>query len=473
MVFSSVYFLFAFLPLVLILSIGLKVKWQNILLLLSSIYFYAWGSVSHLLILVFSILANYFLGLGIHRLEGKRRKWMLFSTVGFNILLLGGFKYVNFAVENLSRVYHKFGGDTFSIGKIALPIGISFFTFQILSYQIDLYRKQVKVQRNVLRLGMYISLFPQLVAGPIVRYSDVEEQMNERSTTVSKFYDGIKRFTIGLAKKVLIANHFAFIADTIFDMPFYEVSSLTAWIGIIAYTIQIYFDFSGYSDMAIGLGKMVGFDFPENFNLPYTARSIQDFWRRWHISLSTWFKDYLYIPLGGSKNGQVKTIRNLLIVFFITGLWHGANWTFIFWGMFHGTFLLIERIGFGKILQRLPGIVQWGYAFFVVVIAWVFFKSDSIDQAIHYLGRMFGMTDPPTNFFSVFTLISWKTIVLTGIACFSAFGFHRKIQQLLPKKETVSIFQLSLQSVMILGLFLVSIVYLTAGTYNPFIYFRF
>ncbi|MCJ7713136.1 MBOAT family protein, partial [Candidatus Bathyarchaeota archaeon] len=357
----------------------LKREYRNFFLLLASLIFYAWGEGILVLLMLFSISINYIGGIAISYFLKKNiqiSKVVLGLTIAVNLALLFYYKYANFIVENLQEL-GVFTG--YKQASIFLPIGISFFTFQGISYLVDVYREETIVQRKLFHLGLYISFFPQLIAGPIVRYHDVAQQIVQRSITVSLFTEGIIRFVRGLAKKVILANNAALIADQVFSIPASQLSISSAWLGIICYTIQIYFDFSGYSDMAIGLGKMLGFNFKENFNYPYISISIQDFWRRWHISLSTWFRDYLYIPLGGNRKGISKMYRNLVIVFFVTGLWHGASWNFIFWGLFHGSFLILEK---SKILntKNWPIALQHLYALIVVMVGWVFFRAETMTE---------------------------------------------------------------------------------------------
>ena len=342
MVFSSSFFLFIFLPVVLLGYYFCNEKFRNIWLLFTSIVFYSWGEPRYVIIMLFSIVINYVLGIMIDKYENRRlKKLFLCWAVVIDIGILIVFKYTNFIINNLNNIF-----DTNIVVKnIALPIGISFFTFQILSYVIDVYRKNVNVQKDIFKLGLYISFFPQLIAGPIVRYIDIEHQLNRRDISINQMYAGIKRFMIGFAKKVLIADTVGQIADMVYGLE--EVSGLLGWMGAGAYMIQIYYDFSGYSDMAIGLGKMFGFDFMDNFNYPYISKSVKEFWRRWHISLSIWFRDYVYIPLGGNRCSKYKTSRNLLVVFMLTGIWHGASWNFVFWGMYYGVFLLLEKTMWG------------------------------------------------------------------------------------------------------------------------------
>jgi len=472
MVFSSTVFLFIFLPLVLIINFLLKQEYRNFFLLLASLVFYAWGEGILVLLMLFSIGVNYLSGLGISFFLEKKRilsKWILGFSVAINLGLLFYYKYANFLVE----IFQELGLNLdYDHKSILLPIGISFFTFQGISYLVDVYRRETEVQENLFHLGLYISFFPQLIAGPIVRYQDIAEEIKERTTDVPLFTEGVIRFIRGLAKKVIIANSTALIADQVFSLPGNEISVVSAWLGILCYTIQIYFDFSGYSDMAIGLGKMLGFNFKENFNYPYISKSIQEFWRRWHISLSTWFRDYLYIPLGGNRKGLGRTYANLIIVFFITGLWHGASWNFIFWGLFHGLFLILER---SKVLNTVkwPIFLQHLYVLVVVILGWVFFRAETMTEAISYLGSMFGLSGGEDV--TAFIYVSPYSITMIVLALIFSMplrvwfnGFVKKSEsKIVEKAHGAGIF------IFYLGLFLLSIIELAQSSYNPFIYFRF
>lgn len=472
MVFSSTVFLFIFLPLVLIINFLLKREYRNFFLLLASLVFYAWGEGILVLLMLFSIGVNYAAGLGIsYFLERKSifSKWILGFAIGINLGLLFYFKYANFLVEIFQDLGFYLEYDH---KNILLPIGISFFTFQGISYLVDVYRKETKVQENLFHLGLYISFFPQLIAGPIVRYHDIAEEIAERTTGVPLFAEGVIRFLRGLAKKVIIANSAALIADQVFSLPGGELSVISAWLGILCYTIQIYFDFSGYSDMAIGLGKMLGFNFKENFNYPYISKSIQEFWRRWHISLSTWFRDYLYIPLGGNRNGLGRTYVNLFIVFFITGMWHGASWNFIFWGLFHGFFLILER---SKVLKTLkwPNFLQHLYVLFVVIVGWVFFRAETMAEAVSYLGSMVGGSGGE----DVTALIYVNPYSIATIALALVFSMPVRVwaNQVIAKSQSrllKAVFDIGVYFFYI-GLFIWSIIELAQSSYNPFIYFRF
>ena len=391
MIFSSVFFIFVFLPVVLLAYFLVPKKFKNVVILIASLIFYAWGEPIYIVLMVFSILFNYLSGLEIDDckergdvLKGKIAFWM---AVGVNLGILGFFKYAGFVVENLNRILPF----DISMPALALPIGISFYTFQTLSYIIDVYKGNVKVQKNVINFGTYISMFPQLIAGPIVRYADVEGQLVERKVTLTKFGEGTAWFLRGLAKKVLLANNIGMLFDAVQAMGAGNISMLTAWLGCAAYTFQIYFDFSGYSDMAIGLGKMFGFTFMKNFDYPYTSSSITEFWRRWHISLGTWFREYVYIPLGGNRVSIKRNILNICIVWMLTGLWHGAAWNFIFWGVYYGALLLLEKFVLKDVLAKTPGTVKHIYTMILVMIGWVFFFSPTLGSAFQYVGAMFGI----------------------------------------------------------------------------------
>ena len=401
MVFSSSVFLFVFLPIVLIVYSIVPGKLQNIWLLLSSLFFYLWGGTQFFPIIIFSILINYLGGMCLANVQNLRtRKFVLVAFVGLNILNLGYWKYTNFLVDIIRQI------TSFEIEMeaIILPIGISFYTFQGVSYIIDVYRKEVEVQKNPIYVALYICLFPQLIAGPIVRYSDIAGEIKNRKRTLDNYEQGIIRFIMGLSKKAIIANSMGAIAEPIFKAPPTENTAAIAWIGAIAYSLQIYFDFSGYSDMAIGIGRIFGFTFPENFNYPYISKSITEFWRRWHISLSSWFRDYIYIPLGGNRCGKSRQYLNILITFSVSGLWHGANWTFLFWGFLHGVYQIIEKEltpWIRKINEKLHTKTEsFGYKFTKVMItfvlvdfAWIFFRAESMKQALHYIERMIKYRD--------------------------------------------------------------------------------
>ena len=470
MVFSSPIFLFLFLPLVLVSYFLVPKKGKNLILLFFSLIFYTWGEGKMVLLLLGSSVADYIAG---RIIQNGHRKYGLALSLITNLGILLYFKYLNFALDNLNYLSELIGVESSMFGEVAevtLPIGISFFTFQTMSYTIDVYRGHIKANHNFLNFATYVCLFPQLVAGPIVRYSTIADQLKKRAVNMDKLSQGAERFIIGLGKKVLIANTMATVADDVFSQNLTDLSSFYAWMGIIAYTFQIYFDFSGYSDMAIGLGKMFGFDFPENFNYPYISKSIREFWRRWHISLSTWFRDYVYISLGGNRKGNSRTLLNLFIVFFVTGLWHGASWNFVIWGLFHGLFLILERIGFGKILDNAPRIVGHIYTCLIVVFAWVFFRAENLGDAITYLKKMLSLdlgNEALSSYLAYFHLNGQVLFAMVAAVVFS-MPLYSKIEKHLSPKYLQWI-----QSSSVLAILILSIIYLGAGTYNPFIYFKF
>lgn len=438
-----------------------------------SLVFYSWGEHELVLLIILSSVVDYSAALII---ESGKRKLGLALSIFFNLGILFYFKYADFAFTNLTTFLSAFDisiDNASRFSNVILPLGISFYTFQTMSYTIDVYRGHVKASRNFINFATYVTLFPQLVAGPIVRYKEIESDLTNRKTTPSLFAEGIERFIIGLAKKMIIANNCGFLADSIFNMPHHDMSALLAWLGVIAYSFQIYFDFSGYSDMAIGLGKMLGFNFPENFNFPYISKSIREFWRRWHMTLSFWFRDYVYISLGGNRISNARTYINLFIVFFATGLWHGANWTFIIWGLIHGMFIILERAGLNKFLEKCPKIVSHFYLIFIICISWVFFRSDSISEALYYLQSMFDFSNN-TNKDFLFFYLSKETLIVLMLALIYSTKVHLKIKQILiePFKSNNVLYNTSKYLCLII-LFLISCVYISVDSYNPFIYFRF
>jgi len=482
MVFSSIVFLFFFLPLTFTVYFLCGRRLKNIVLLLFSLFFYAWGEGFFVLIMLCSIAGNYVAGLFIEKFREKGYSGIfLILAVILNLGLLIAFKYANFIVNNLNLLLPHVNLGTIHLNPVHLPIGISFFTFQAMTYVVDVYRKEAPVQKNPINIGLYISLFPQLIAGPIVRYHDIAKQIISRKVNLDIFSDGVERFIYGLGKKVLIANALAVPADKIFAIPVEGLTPGLTWLGIICYTLQIYFDFSGYSDMAIGLGRMFGFRFLENFNYPYISQSIREFWQRWHISLSTWFRDYLYIPLGGNRKGALRMYSNLVTVFFLCGLWHGASWNFVIWGLIHGLFLVIERIGLTKILDKLWFPVRHLYMLMVVTTGWVFFRAETLHYAISYLLSMFGSSkgDGIVYHTALYFDNEVKLALIAGII-FSApiLPFLKKVKGNLTKTDesstswTENIAAL-LSTIFLSLLLLTSIMSLAAGSYNPFIYFRF
>lgn len=482
MLFSSLIFLYAFLPLTLLgyyLSPG-RVK--NYWLLLLSLVFFAWGGVSFTGILLLSIVANYFFGLRIQaNLLWRGAYTWLVAGVTFNLLLLGVYKYGNFAVENINHLVGLVGLAPIKDPGIILPVGISFYTFHSLSYLVDIYRKKVEAQRNILDLALYISMFSQLIAGPIIRYSDVWQQLDNRQHALNKFAGGIERFLIGLGKKVLLANTFARVADELFALPANELNASMAWLGIISYSLQIYCDFAGYSDMAIGLGRMFGFDFKENFDFPYMARSVKEFWRRWHMSLSGFFRDYVYIPLGGNQVGKVRTYLNLIAVFLLTGFWHGASWTFVVWGLFHGFFMLLERMGLDKWLEKVCAPIAQAYTLLVVMLAWVLFRANDFDHAMSYWKALFLFEQSPNQTLIFVKYLNKEFLIVLTLALAGSFGWLRPLfllKQKLVQGQSILIrvsamFWMLLEWLFYGGILLLSTLYLAAGTYNPFIYYRF
>lgn len=466
MVFSSTIFLCVYLPLVLLGYYICPKKGRNLFLLIASLVFYAWGEPKYVFLMIFSILVNYIFGRLMDKNRGnhKRMKFMLVASVVIDLGLLSVFKYTDFIITNINAAF----STGFDLLNIALPIGISFYTFQAMSYTIDVYRDDVRVQKNLIDFGMYITMFPQLIAGPIVRYSDVQDQLSERSVTTADFAEGVMRFVVGLGKKVLLANQMGAVWSDIYALGG-DVSALMAWTGAIAYTFQIYFDFSGYSDMAIGLGRMFGFRFPENFNYPYQSVSITDFWRRWHITLSTWFKEYLYIPLGGNRRGLARQALNLLIVWSLTGFWHGAGWNFIMWGLYYFVILFIEKLFLLKALDKLPKFFRHVYALLLIVIGWVIFASDDVSVLLPYLGSLFG-ANGALGGMDVYTLLTKAVLIV--ICCIASTE--------LPKRIFVSATgamnekaAFTLKSVLTLALLALSMVFLIGDSYNPFLYFRF
>lgn len=473
MVFSSLIFLFLFLPCanVTYLMCFKRIKWQNFVLMLFSLSFYYWGERNHIVIMLVCIFINYFCGLFIEASKNaKQRKIYLITSIASSLLMLIYFKYFNFFLDSMNNAL---GLNIIGFRQIALPLGISFYTFHALSYTIDVYWKKIPAERNVVTFICYVSFFPQLVAGPIVRYADIRHSFYHRYITRVGLRNGILRFCFGLAKKVLIANEVAKLADYVFYLPTNELTFLVAWLGAIAYALQIYFDFSGYSDMAIGLGLMFGFKYKENFNFPYNALSIQEFWRKWHISLSSWFRDYLYIPLGGSYSTKFRTQINLILVFGLCGLWHGANYTFVVWGLFHGFFLILERTNFGHFIRKLPVILRHGYVLIVVVTGWVFFREDNMQSAIEFIKTMYVPAD-----FNIEIIISCINVVLIlalTIGTILALGFNNHLKDSLVLKRNRYFITAYKQSTNVCGILvlLMSIVLLSTNSYNPFLYFRF
>lgn len=466
MVFSSSIFIFVFLPLVLFLYYISGKKLKNYVLLLASLFFYSWGGVSYLKILIVSIIINYIFGILIDDVRSNIKLRKIFLSLGIilNLALLFYYKYYNFTIENINEIFNT----NYSIKNIVLPIGISFFTFQGMSYIIDIYRNDGKVNKNPFSVALYISLFPQLVAGPIIKYKTIDDQIRNRKESLEFFSYGINRFVIGLAKKVIIADILAGMADNIFNLYYSGIDMPTAWIGAICYTFQIYYDFSGYSDMAIGLGYMFGFEFMENFNYPYISKSITEFWRRWHISLSTWFKEYLYIPLGGNRRGNI--YFNLFVVFLVTGIWHGAAWTFILWGLWHGFFILIERAIRNKEWYiNVPRTIKYIVTMLIVILGWVLFRADNLEQAIGFIKTMFGFSKAIDITFEYSYFINKKLVFWIVISILGAVPFANNNLKKYKKSKNFEV----LSTIIISLLFIISIIFVVNSTYSPFIYFQF
>ncbi|MEZ5038566.1 MAG: MBOAT family protein [Saprospiraceae bacterium] len=477
MLFSSLLFLYGFLPIVLLVVWLAPKSWRNALLLWASLFFYAWGGVSYTAILVLSIVINYGFGRLLGRYRGKPgAKKVLLIGVAMNLGMLFLFKYTVFFISQLNVGLVAMGMGDISLPDIVLPLGISFFTFQAISYLVDVYRQQCVVQKRLDHLGLYIALFPQLIAGPIVRYHDLEQQLVKRQMNGENTAVGIERFIIGLAKKVLLANNFALLADEVFAVNPASLDWQVAWIGLVAYSLQIYFDFSGYSDMAIGLGRMFGFVIPENFNFPYIARSVREFWRRWHISLSQWFRDYLYIPLGGNRKSIQRTYLNLLIVFLLTGLWHGANWTFILWGLMHGGFIVIEKWGLEKWLARCPRPLAHVYTLLVVVLAWVLFRADHLSYALAYYKALFGVGWKTEFRLDISSYLNREFLLALAIGLLTATPLAKqaveRLNSVLRTKQLANIGGIG-GALALMLIFLWCSMHLATNSYNPFIYFRF
>ena len=463
MLFTSISFLYYFLPTIIILYFITPKKYRNYILLIFSIIFYMYGEPKYVILMLVEILVAYFGALLIDKYKSKE---IFLITIIIHIGLLCVFKYTDLFIGTINSIFKT----NISFLNIALPIGISFYTFQILSYVIDVYRGKVKVQRNILKLATYVSLFPQLIAGPIVRYETICDELDNRDETIEKFSLGVRRFIIGLAKKVLIANMLGELC-TKFSLVD-ERSVLFYWIFAISYMLQVYFDFSAYSDMAIGLGKMFGFTFLENFNYPFISKSITEFWRRWHISLSSWFKDYVYIPLGGSRKGTLKLVRNILIVWFLTGIWHGAAYNFILWGLFIGVFLVIEKLWLSKYISKLPKFLRNIYVLFIIMISFIMFNAGSINEAFFNIKGLFGLNKEVfINNYTIYYLKSYLIVLI--IAIFGATPLFKNIIEKLKKSKCLNKIINILEPIFLVILLLLVTAYLIDSSYNPFLYFRF
>lgn len=460
MVFSSLLFLFIFLPVFLVIYTVLPAKLRNLILFLGSLLFYAWGEPIYVSIMLFSTLLDYSCG----RLIDRFRNHKFLPKVGLGLSLLGNlgmlsyFKYADFFISNINSAL----GTSWKLLNLALPIGISFYTFQTMSYTIDLYRGKISVQKNLINFGAYVTMFPQLIAGPIVTYNHIEKEINSRTLSFERFGIGSLRFIEGLGKKVLLANNIGLLWDQINQIPTSELSVVSAWLGMIAFGLQLYFDFSGYSDMAIGLGHMLGFSFPENFNYPYISRSVTDFWRRWHMTLGSWFREYIYIPLGGNRVGKARFYSNLFVVWFLTGFWHGAGWNFIVWGLMFGFLMVIERGFLLKKLQNCPSILAHTYLLVIILISWVFFSHDYLNEGLAYLKVMFGSASAFINAKALYQMSNFYILLILSILF--ATPFMRQIKEKLPDWILYLFY---------VGVLILCTAYLVDATFNPFLYFRF
>lgn len=465
---------------------NLVIPARNLLILFTGFFFYAWGEPFYVVLMLISTLIDYTAGRLMDKFDSnnKARTACLIVSVCMNIGLLAVFKYSDFIFDTVNGLFgtnitnpvilvNRGINDIYNFGlsekRVALPIGISFYTFQSMSYTIDLYLRKIKVQKSFVGFTSYVTLFPQIVAGPIVRYEDVAAEIEERTVNINKISEGIGKFIKGLAKKVLLANNIGLIWSEIKAMDYSQISAATAWIGILAFTFLIYFDFSGYSDMAVGMGKMLGFNFPKNFDHPYMSKSISEFWRRWHITLGTWFREYVYIPLGGNRKGLPKTLRNLLITWALTGLWHGASWNFILWGLYFGILIIIERLGWGNILKKLPAAVSTAYTFLLVVFGWVLFDTDTLGDAWRFIKAMFGGNG--VFFDSTASHMFFTNIVIFVICIFASTDrFGKAVRVVSRRREKLVSYVTPL---VLAATLLLCTVYLVDATYNPFMYFRF
>ena len=467
MVFSSISFLYYFLPIVLILYFITPNKHKNLILFLISLVFYFYGEPKYLSLMILTIFSSYINGRLIEKYQDtKFKKVFLITDIVISLGLLGIFKYTDFFITNINTILNS----NIGLLRLALPIGISFYTFQTLSYSIDVYRGNVKAQKNFITLGTYVVLFPQLVAGPIVRYSDIEQELTKRKSDFKNISNGFNRLIIGLGKKVILANNFGLLCQMFYNST--EASVLFYWIYGISYMLQLYFDFSGYSDMAIGLGKIFGFNFPENFNYPYIAKSITDFWRRWHMTLSSFFRDYVYIPLGGNRVTKGKFLRNIIIVWFLTGMWHGAEWNFIIWGLYFGLILIIEKLFLGNLLEKSPKFIRHIYTLFIVFISFIIFNASSMENVLIDIKSLFGFNNLPLiNSEAIYYLKSYFFVIIIGLLAATPI-LKNLVNRLKEKKSYGSIINL-LEPIYLLILLVIVTAYLIDSSFNPFIYFRF
>lgn len=483
MLFCEPVFLFIFLPLLLAVYYAVPQKGKNIVLTIASLLFYALGEWRFLGWLVASIAVNYWIAIGI---SAKRNTvWamrLLVLGIISDLALLIIFKYSGFIVSNVNKALIVAHLSSLPVPSLILPLGISFFTFHKISYKVDVYRGVAEARRKPMDLALYILFFPQLIAGPIVRYHEIANELVDRITRREDFAEGIRRFVLGLGKKMIVANTAAYTADQVFAIPATELTTGLAWLGVLCYTIQIYFDFSGYSDMAIGLARMFGFHFPENFNYPYISQSITEFWRRWHMSLSRWFRDYLYIPLGGNRSGSGRTYFNLVIVFFLCGLWHGAHWTFVVWGTYHGALLVVERLGFNKLLNAMPRVLRHIYTMLAVMVGWVLFRAEGIGKAAYFLKAMVGSAQGDGSVVNASVFLNSELIIIIIIAVIGATPIRKVVAQYSEKIRVDTkgiqhkVLRLGAETsglVWLMVVFFYSVILMTAQTYNPFIYFRF
>lgn len=474
MSFSSIEFIFMFLPIIIISTYCMPNKLKNTWLLVLSIVFYSIADFRYLFLIIITVLINYLLGFIIGNTKKiKVKNLILLVGIFYNLGILSFYKYINFLIENINGVFNIFGlVNSIEVLNIVLPIGISFYLFQCISYLIDVYRGDGKAEKNIINLALYITFFPQIFSGPIMKYKDMSTQLTKRVYSSEIFIEGTKRFIFGLFKKLIIANTLAITADKIFALNSSELGTSVAWLGVITYTLQIYFDFSAYSDMAIGIGRMLGFKINENFNYPYAAKSIKDFWNRWHISLSTWFREYLYFPLGGNRKGKLNTYRNLFIVFFLCGLWHGAKWNFIIWGIYYGVILILERIDFlGKVSSRIHPIFKHTYTLLIIGFGWVLFRAESFEQIKYYIRAMVGL-NPSTSYVSIYSYLNSEVALTIMIAII----FATPVQKIMKSYKNKSIFTV-LKPITLLILFFISIMYLLPTTESSeiikFIYTQF
>jgi len=470
LLFTEPSFLFLFLPLLLALYFLKRPHrgYANLLLLAASVLFYARGGGAFTWLMLGSIAFNYFMAIAVAR---DRSKAWLAAAITVNLAVLGVFKYANFFADNVNALLVALNVGPFAVPNVLLPIGISFYTFHAISYVVDVYRGDATAQKSPIHAALYLLLFPQLIAGPIIRYREIADQLARRVVGLDDFAEGARRFIVGLGKKVLIANNVATAADGIFGLAPAELTAAQAWLGIVCYTLQIYFDFSGYSDMAIGLGRMFGFRFPENFRWPYVAGTVQDFWRRWHMSLSSWFRDYLYVPLGGNRVSPRRMYGNLVLVFFLCGLWHGASWNFVIWGLYHGSFLVAERLGLAGVVRRLPGPVRHAYLLVVVMIGWVFFRADTLPHAVSYLGAMAGAAAPGIKPFESAWFLTPKVALALAAGAIGSAPIVPSIARFVDRSR--GWLAEAAATAALAAVLAASILQIAGRSYDPFIYFRF